>query len=103
MVPVGQGFGSLSAPLKEVQRLTLAGTEEKPLLRHGGNPAVRWMVDNLAVAMNPAGDVKPDKASGGDKIDAVSALVTALFEAMNGQPEEESVYESRGPLVINGL
>ena len=103
MVPVGQGFGSLSAPLKEVQRLTLAGTAEKPLLRHGGNPAVRWMVDNLSIGMNPAGDVKPDKATGADKIDAVSALVTALFEAMNREPLEESVYETRGPLVINGL
>lgn len=103
MVPVGQGFATMSAPLKEIQRMTLAGTAQRPLLRHGGNPAVRWMVDNLAVDMNPAGDVKPNKATSGDKIDAVSALVTALSEAMAREPEEQSVYETRGPLVINGL
>jgi phage terminase large subunit-like protein len=82
MVKVRQGFITLSPPLKEIQRLLLTGTTDKPLLRHGGNPAVRWMVDNLAVAMDPAGNVKPDKANGADKIDAVSALVTAMSEAM---------------------
>src|SRR5690606_7978642 len=42
VVPVGQGTASLSAPLKEIQRLVLAGS-----YRHGGNPVMRWMIDNL--------------------------------------------------------
>lgn len=93
MVKVRQGFATLSPPTKELQRLLIAGTVEKPLLRHGGNPLMRWMVDNLAVAMDPAGNVKPDKAKGADKIDGVSALVIALSEAMTRQPKKRSAYE----------
>jgi small nuclear ribonucleoprotein (snRNP)-like protein len=68
-----QGTASLSAPTKELQRLVLAGTRSTPMFRHGGNPAVRWQVDNFAVQMDPAGNVKPDKAQAADKIDAVAA------------------------------
>lgn len=93
MVQVRQGFATLSPPTKELQRILLAGTEETPLLRHGGNPAVRWQVDNLAVAEDPAGNVKPDKANSGDKIDAVAALVAALSEAMTRTPQKRSAYD----------
>ncbi|GHF77005.1 terminase large subunit [Streptomyces filamentosus] len=93
MVKVRQGFITMSPPLKEMQRLLLKGTPEAPMFRHGGNPAVTWMVDNLAVAMDPAGNVKPDKARSAEKIDAVSAAVTALSEAMTREPVVKSAYE----------
>jgi phage terminase large subunit-like protein len=83
LVPVGQSYGSLSAPLKEALRLTLVGR-----LVHGGNPVMRWMIDNLAVAMDPSGNVKPDKAKGADKIDGVAALVDALKECMDAEAAE---------------
>lgn len=85
MIEVRQGYASLSPPLKEVKRLLLEGTHEAPRLRHGGNPVSRWMVDNLAVAMDPSGNVKPDKGTAADKIDGVSALVTAMARAMHHQ------------------
>jgi phage terminase large subunit-like protein len=66
----------------------LTGTEEKPVIRHGGNPLLRWMVDNLAVAMDPAGNVKPDKANAGDKIDGVVALIMGLSRAIANQTVE---------------
>lgn len=78
MVNVRQGYASLSPPLKEIKRLLAEGSADTPRLRHGGNPAVRWMLGNLAVAMDPAGNVKPDKAKAAEKIDAISALVTAM-------------------------
>lgn len=93
MVKVRQGFVTMSPPLKELQRLLLKGTPQAPLFRHGGNDAVTWMVDNLAVAMDPAGNVKPDKARSAEKIDAVSAAVTALSEAMTREPVQKSAYE----------
>lgn len=93
MVKVRQGFITMSPPLKELQRLLLKGTPSVPMFRHGGNPAVTWMVDNLAVAMDPAGNVKPDKARSAEKIDAVSAAVTALSEAMTREPVVKSAYE----------
>lgn len=97
MVKVRQGFGTMSAPLKEIQRLLLQGMSSAegpgtPMLRHGANPVMRWMVDNLSVATDPAGNVKPDKAKSADKIDGVSALVTAMSEAMKVEPVRRSVY-----------
>lgn len=86
MVTVRQGFASISAPTKELLRLLLDGTAERPRFRHGGNPAVRWQVDNLAVAMDAAGNVKPDKAAAGDKIDGLVAAIIALSQAVNHQP-----------------
>ena len=77
-VPVGQGFASLSAPLKEMLRLVLSKRYV-----HGGNPVMRWMVDNLAVRMDPAGNVKPDKDRSAEKIDGVAAAVVALKECMD--------------------
>jgi phage terminase large subunit-like protein len=93
LVAVRQGYGTLSAPTKELQRLVLEGTPERPVLRHGGNPAVRWQVDNLAVVMDAAGNVKPDKKNSGDKIDAVAAIVTALSRVMADTGPGRSKYE----------
>jgi phage terminase large subunit-like protein len=93
LVPIGQGYASLSAPLKELLRLVLVGR-----LHHGGNPVLRWCVDNLAVAMDPAGNVKPDKAAAADKIDGVAALVNALKECMDA----ELVAEAPPPMFAFG-
>lgn len=92
-VPIAQGYASLSAPLKEMKRLTLSKRYQ-----HGGNPVMRWMVDNLAVRMDPSGNVKPDKEQSGDKIDGVAAAVNALKECMD-QAEEQTV-ELEGSLVV---
>ena len=82
MVQLGQGFGSMSAPLKQIKHMLGAGTEQRPMFRHGGHPLMRWQVDNLAVAMDAAENVKPDKLSSGDKIDGFSAAVDAMAEVM---------------------
>lgn len=100
MVTIGQGYASLSGPTKELQRLVLQGTEQTPIVRHGGNPAVRWMVDNFAVAMDPAGNVKPDKANAADKIDGVAALIMALARTIDGEPEQGSAYEDNDLMVV---
>jgi hypothetical protein len=55
-VGVGQGYATMSGPLKEILRLVRQGR-----YRHGGNPVMRWMIDNLAVTTDAAGNVKPDK------------------------------------------
>lgn len=83
-VPRGQGFATTTAPMKDILRLLLGMK-----LRHGGNPVMRWMTDNLAVAMDPGGNVKPDKAKAADKIDGWSALVNAHGEAMDNEAIDE--------------
>jgi phage terminase large subunit-like protein len=100
MVKVRQGFATMSPVLKEIQRLVLQGTPEVPALRHGGHPVVRWCVDNLAVAMDPAGNVKPDKANSGDKIDGVSALATAMSEIVARPPRRKSRYAEEDEIMV---
>ncbi|MFD8437440.1 terminase large subunit [Streptomyces microflavus] len=98
MVGVGQGFKTMSPALKAVKRLLLQGQKQvaaggRPMLRHDGNPVMTWMVDNLAVAMDSAGNVKPDKAAAADKIDGVSALCDAMSEVLARPPKRRSAYE----------
>ncbi|MDQ2626575.1 MAG: terminase large subunit, partial [Actinomycetota bacterium] len=108
MITMGQGFASMSAPTKDLQRLVRVGAQVdddgvpvRPLIRHGGNPLLRWMVDNFAVAMDPAGNVKPDKANAGDKIDGVVALIMALSRALAAREAEgTSAYEDEGLMVV---
>jgi phage terminase large subunit-like protein len=73
MVPVGQGYASLSAPTKDWLARIAAGK-----LRHGGNPVLRWMASNLVVTQDPAGNIKPDKARSTERIDGQTAAITAL-------------------------
>jgi phage terminase large subunit-like protein len=96
MVQIRQGYPTLSPALKGVKRLLLEGTPAAPKLRHGGNPVVRWMVSNLAVAMDEAGNVKPDKKRSADKIDGVAALVDAYSRALVAAPVRRSAYANRG-------
>jgi phage terminase large subunit-like protein len=98
LVGVGQGYKTMSPALKAVQRLLLQGQRQvaeggRPMLRHDGNPVMAWMVDNLAVSVDPAGNVKPDKSHGGDKIDGVSALCDAMSEVLARPPKRRSAYE----------
>ncbi|MFE7624636.1 terminase large subunit [Streptomyces sp. NPDC057509] len=93
MVGVGQGYKTMSPTLKAVKRLLLLGAKGRPMLRHDGSPVMTWMVDNLAVQMDAAGNVKPDKASAADKIDGVSALCDAMSEVLARPPKRTSAYE----------
>jgi phage terminase large subunit-like protein len=98
MVKVGQGVFSMSPAMKEIQRLVLLGKKGAPVLNNGGNPVMRWMVDNLAVATDPSGNVKPDKANSGDKIDGVSALANAVSEALAAE-QHRSAYEENDLII----
>lgn len=100
MVTVRQGFASMSAPTKELNRVLLEGTAEIPRYRHGGNPAVRWQIDNFAVEMDAAENVKPSKKNAGDKIDSLVARIIALSRAMTHKPEAVSAYEEGGLRVV---
>jgi phage terminase large subunit-like protein len=100
MVQVRQGFASMSAPLKQIGHALREGTNETPRYRHGGNPLMRWQTDNLAVAMDAAGNVKPDKRKSGDKIDGWSAATTAMSMVMSAEPAMQSAYDEEHGLVI---
>lgn len=100
MVKMRQGFVSMSAPTKALLHLLLSGTAKAPKYRHAANPVMRWMVDNLAVQHDPAGNVKPDRARAADKIDGVVAAVMALDRAINAEPPQHSAYDDNDLLVV---
>ncbi|HAT1441730.1 TPA: terminase large subunit, partial [Corynebacterium striatum] len=97
VVPFGQGFKDMSPPSKELMKLALEGR-----LAHGGHPVLAWMVDNIHVRTDPAGNIKPDKQKSTEKIDGVVATIMALDRAIRGGSSDTgtSVYDSRGLLVF---
>ena len=95
VVPFGQGYKDMSPPTKELMKLTL---EER--IAHGGHKVLRWMMDNVYVRQDPAGNIKMDKEKSTEKIDAAVATVMALDRAIRNQGSEGSVYDGRGILVF---
>ena len=92
MVPLRQGFASLSAPCKELERLVMGSTADLPLLIHGGNPVLRWAADNVAVLADPGGNLKPskpDRHKSTKRIDGIAATVNALARAMLRPPPKK--------------
>ena len=96
VVPFGQGFKDMSPPTKELMKLTL---EEK--IAHGGHPLLRWIIDNIFIRTDPAGNIKPDKEKSTEKIDGAVATIMALDRAIRcGNDSSASVYDSRGLVFI---
>lgn len=95
VVPFGQGYKDMSPPTKELMKLTL---EER--IAHGGHKVLRWMMDNVYVRQDPAGNIKMDKEKSTEKIDAAVATVMALDRAIRNQGSDGSVYDARGILVF---
>jgi phage terminase large subunit-like protein len=95
MVTIGQGYAGLSAPTKELLRLV---TDEQ--LRHGADPLFRWCASNAAALTDAAGNVKPDRARSGGRIDPIVALVMAVDGWMRRGREVKrvSVYAERAKL-----
>ena len=96
VVPFGQGFKDMSPPTKELMKLAL---EQR--IAHGGHPVLRWMMDNIFIRTDPAGNIKPDKEKSTEKIDGAVATIMALDRAIRcGNENVESVYDTRGLLFI---
>ena len=96
MVQFGQGFRSMSAPTRELERLIL---EKK--IAHNGHKVLMWNFDNLVVETDPAGNIKPSKRKATEKIDGVVALIMALDRAIRiGATPTRSVYDERGLLFV---
>lgn len=94
MDPFGQGFVSMSGPIKNAEVLI-----KSRKLHHGGHSMLRWMVGNVVVKKDDAENVKFSKAKAGDKIDGVVAMIMALGEKMtveNSDVSKTSAYEERG-------
>ena len=81
---------------RAAKQLTL---EEK--IAHGGHPVLRWIMDNIFVRTDPAGNIKPDKEKSSEKIDGAVATIMALDRALrNDSVSPGSVYDERGILFL---
>jgi len=96
VVPFGQGFASMSAPTKELDRLVQQGG-----IAHGGNPVLNWMAANVAVRQDPAANIKPDKEHSTEKIDGIVSLIMAIGRSMVHEGGDGvSRYEHEGLMVV---
>ena len=94
VVPVRQGFQTLSPAAKELEREIMSGE-----LKHGGNPVLRWMAANVVIARDPAENIKPDKGKSAERIDGIVALCMAISRQIQAEGET-SIYETRGLLTV---
>ena len=72
-VAMRQGFASLSAPTKSLEKAILSKQ-----LRHDGHPVLRWCVSNVSVETDATGNLKISKKVSTERIDGVAALVMAV-------------------------
>lgn len=59
---------------------------------------LRWMMDNIFVRTDPAGNIQPDKEKSTEKIDGAVAAIMALDQAIRHGGSTGSVYDERGIL-----
>ncbi|MBY3257074.1 terminase large subunit [Rhizobium laguerreae] len=74
VVLFGQGYGSMSAPSKELERLVLGNG-----FHHGGHPVLRRHAQVVAIEGPDAADnIKPAKNKSNERIDGIVAQVMAI-------------------------
>jgi len=90
LIAFGQGYVSMSAPCKELERLSL-----QRKIRHGGHPVLRWMCSNVSLQTDPAGNIKIDKARSAEKVDGMVSLAEAIgaLTLVPDTKEPEESYE----------
>lgn len=95
MIPFGQGFFSMASPSQEFEKLILSGG-----VAHGGHPILRWMASVVAAELDGTERVKPSKKKSKDRIDGIVATIMLIGRMIVAPEQKESVYETRGALVI---
>jgi phage terminase large subunit-like protein len=84
---VRQSMAMLSEPAKFLEKKALQGK-----IRHGGNPALAWMVSNCIIKPDSKGNIWVDKEFESNKIDMVKAVIFALRAYISYEEEEQGLY-----------
>jgi len=82
-VGFGQGFKSMSSPVKAIESLVLQG-----MLNHGNNPVLTWNVANVELIQDAAENVKMDKSKAQERIDGAVALAMGIGRAESYKDDE---------------
>jgi phage terminase large subunit-like protein len=90
VVGFGQGYGSMSAPAKQLEGLVVGGK-----ILHGGHPTLTWQAGNVAIQSDYAGNIKPRKNGDRTKrIDGIVSLVMAIgIHATSTTPPPEQNWD----------
>ena len=95
MVKFQQGFLSISPAAKQLEILIMSKK-----YHHGGNPVMNWMMSNVVIRQDPAGNIKLDKEKSREKIDGPVSAVMAIGRATTQGGNTPSIYEMRGVVAI---
>lgn len=87
VVDVRQTVQALSAPMKELESLTLSQK-----IHHDGDPVMTWMMSNVVAHLDVKENIYPRKERPENKIDGPVALIMAMNRAL--------VYQGMGPTEI---
>lgn len=99
LVKVRPGYANENGPTKELLSLI-----KRVGIVLGANPVLKWMASNtVAKESREEGYIRPSKEKSREKIDGISALVTALGRAMVGTDEDDEwPYDEEEGLTILG-
>jgi phage terminase large subunit-like protein len=93
VVRVPQSYASTSEHCKTLEGLLVTaapredGAPVSPLLRHGGNPVLRWTAAAVSIEHGPKEQIKVDRQASVEKV-AITALVIALHVQSKASAEE---------------
>jgi phage terminase large subunit-like protein len=88
--PFRQGFISMAAPTSQYETMVLTQT-----LDHGFNPVMRWMISNVTILRDAAGNMKVDKSKPEQKVDGVVSDImaeAAYMQHLKEKPPEKEYF-----------
>jgi phage terminase large subunit-like protein len=88
MVQFKPTFQFFSPPMKEFLTKITTGK-----IRHGGNPVLRAMLDNMRVITDANENVRPDKSHSNSRIDGIVASIMAYDRLMRHPEPERFIYD----------
>lgn len=94
LFPYGQGFRDMSPAIEHAEKILLAGR-----LNHYGHPVMKWMLNNLMLESDAAGNKKPSKRKSKNKIDGMVVKLMAIgsyFMWLADEDNKPSKYETEG-------
>lgn len=92
-VEIRQGIPTLSEPTKNFREAVYSNN-----IIHDGNPVLGWAISNAVIRQDDKGNIMLDKSKSTRRIDPIASVINAHVRAIVN--EGESVYESRGILVV---
>lgn len=95
VVEYRQTVQNMSAPMKELEALLLAGR-----LHHDGDPVLTWAVSNVVCHVDAKGNIYPRKEQPQNKIDPVVAVIMALGRASVERKSEPSYWLAEEGLLV---